>query len=205
MGTPVEPRRGLFRYAAPLIALSLVSGSLNMANPEDVLDALAMRNDRSESRLELPAGGLRLHVAHYEEESDPSQRLRNMARNTLALMDAGREVRPAERKRTPDVEPLQFMTAAAMPPMMPQLPASAVTAGKRVASADKQACARGGEAGFAVGGCLLREVAWPLRELEGNAEQETVPPAFSELAGGTQAAGRARSARLNDGTSPKRQ
>lgn len=169
MGTTVEQRRRISRYAILVLFMFLVAGSLSTENHWPVFAAITGPADAPSPGGDVAATAFELRDVRPSSGRDNSQRLRDIARDALAASGIGGGNRPADQDRPPEVEPLEFAAAAATPPE-PQ-PASTPPERPDVGSAGG-GCGGGRGINFTPPGCLVRVEAWKLREMDKEARHE---------------------------------
>lgn len=194
MGTTVEQRRRISRYAILVLFMFLVAGSLSTENHWPVFAAITGPADPPSPGGDVASAAFELRDVRPGGDRDSSQRLRDLARDTLAASGIGGGNRPADQDRPPEVEPLQFAAAAATPP---ETPLASEPAGRPDVGSAGGGCGGGRGGGFVPPGCLVREVAWTLKDLDKDARRETAHSLRSVAGEAVAANGDARPAHLD--------
>jgi hypothetical protein len=200
MSTTVEQRRRISRYAILVLFMFLVAGSLSTENHWPVFAAITGPADPAAPGGNVASAAFQLRDVRPGGDRDSSARLRAIARDALAASGLGGGNRPADQDRPPEVEPLAFAAAAANPPVTPppvSTPPETSSPGRPDVGSAGGGCGGGRGGGFVPPGCIVREVAWTLKDLN---KEERIATARSlrTVAGNAVAAnGDARPAHLD--------
>ncbi|MFW6027520.1 MAG: hypothetical protein ACOC91_01800 [bacterium] len=197
MGTTVEQRRRISRYAILVLFMFLVAGSLSTENHWPVFAAITGAADTPASGGEVASAAFELRDVAPGSQRDTSQQLRDIAHNALSASGIGGGSGPASVDRPPEVAPLEFAAAAANPPEAP--PDISVTETGRpddIAPAGGS-CGTGRGGGFVPPGCVVREVAWTLKDLSKEERIETAKSLKTVAGEAVAANGDARPAHLD--------
>lgn len=197
MRTTVEQRRRISRYAILVLFMFLVAGSLSTENHWPVFAAITGPADPPLPGGEIASAAFQLRDVRPSGDRDASQRLRDIARDSLAAAGIGGGFRPADQDRPPEVEPLEFVTAAATPPAEPPVSTATPPGRPDDVGAAGGGCGGGRGGGFVPPGCLVREVAWTLKDLDGDAKRETAHSLRTVAGEAVAANGDARPAHLD--------